>query len=520
MDFSQIISNPLVIAISVAIVFFVLLFVLGYVKAPPDTAVIISGIRKNPRVLIGRAGVKIPFLERTDRLLLKQITIDIKTGDRIPTKDFINISVDAVAKVRVGTSDEMIKLAMKNFLNKSEQQIIIDLQDSLQGNMREIIGTMALKEICNDRNGFGNGVQESATPDMNKLGIEILSCNIQNITDSNGLIQDMGMDNTSKIKKDAAIAKAESERDVAIAEAEAKKLANDAQVKSETEIAERNNELEIKKANLKIESDKKKAEADAAYDIMKEEQRKQIEVNSTDADIAKQQRQVELKRTEAEVEEQALAAQIKKKADADKYAAQQSAEVELYRKQKEAEARKYEREQEAEALKAEADAKRYAAEQEAAGIKNIGEAEAAAIKAKGIAEAEGIDKKAEAMKKMGEASVLEMFFKAYPEIMAAAAKPLENVDTITMFGEGNSAKVVGDIVNSTKQIMSGIETSTGVDIKSLLLGFFGGKYKAAENDNPKYNTEVTEEEYNEFGKKILKKENNEKNTDNSKYDEE
>ena len=198
----------------------------GYVKAPPDTAIIISGWRKKPRVLIGRAGIRIPFFERIDKLTLGQITVDVKTGEFIPTKDYINIKVDAVAKVRIDTENEgMIELAMKNFLNKTQEDIIVDLQDTLQGNLREIIGTMLLKDICNDRNGFGNGVQKSATPDMRKLGIEILSCNIQNITDRNGLIEDMGMDNTAKIKKDAAIAKAESERDIAIAQAEAKKAA-------------------------------------------------------------------------------------------------------------------------------------------------------------------------------------------------------------------------------------------------------------------------------------------------------
>ncbi len=463
------------ILIAIIVIVVVIILSTGYVKAPPDHAVIISGWHKKPRILIGRAGIKFPFLERTDRLTLGQITIDIKTEEYIPTKDFINIKVDAVAKVRIDTTPEGIELAMKNFLNKGKDDIISDLQDSLQGNMREIIGTMYLKDICNDRNGFGNGVQESATPDMNKLGIEILSCNIQNIADRNGLIEDMGMDNTTKIKKDAAIAKAESERDIAIAEAAAKKAANDARVQSESEIAERDNELEIKKSNLKKASDIKRAEADAAYEIQQQEQRKAIEVNSANADIAKQERLVELKRAEVEVTQQSLAAEIEKKADAEKYAAEKQADVELYQRQKDAEAKKYEVLQEAEAMKQQAEAERYASEQKAEGIRLIGEAEAASIKAKGIAEAEGIDKKAEAMKKMGEASVLEMFFNAYPEIMAAAAKPLENVESITMFGEGNSAKVVRDIVTSTQQVMDGIESSTGVDIQALVSGFLGSK---------------------------------------------
>ena len=468
----NLLSGP-TIGIIIGIIAIVVICLTGYLKAPPDTAIIISGLGKNPRILVGKAGLRIPFFERIDRLILKQISIDIKTDDFIPTKDFINIKVDAVAKVHVDMSK--IDLAMTNFLNKTEEEIIADLQDTLQGNMREIIGTMFLKEICNDRNSFGNKVKDSASPDMSNLGIEILSCNIQSITDRNNLIEDMGMDNTSKIKKDAAIAKAESERDIAIAEAAAQKAANDARVESETHIAEKNNELAIKKSQLQIESDVKRAEADSAYKIQAQEQRKTIEVKSVNADIARQERQEELKRVEARVTEQALDAEIRKKADAEKYAQEKKAEVELFQRQKDAEAKAYETAKEAEALRVKAEAEKYAAEQKAKGIRLIGEAEAASIKAKGIAEAEGIDKKAEAMKKMGEASVLEMFFNAYPQIMAAAAKPLENVDKITMYGDGNSAKLIGDIVNSTTQVMEGVEKSTGINISALLAGFLGGK---------------------------------------------
>lgn len=464
-----------ILSFIVPAVIVIVILAMGYVKSPPDKAIIISGLRKKPKVLIGRAGIKIPFLERADALLLKQVTIDVKTGEFIPTLDFINIQVDAVVKVRVSTESEKMGLAMKNFLNKSSQDIVTDLQDSLQGNMREIIGTISLKDICNNRDEFGNQVQTKAKVDMEKLGIEIISCNIQNIMDKNGLIEDMGMDNTAKIKKDASIAKAQADRDVAIAKAQADKEANDARVISETEIEIKNNELLIKKAELKKLSDIKKAEADAAYEIQEQEQRKTIGVAAANADIAKQEREVELKTREAEVKEQELTATIKKKADADKYASMQQADVELYKKQKEAEARKYEQEQEAEALKKKAEAEKYAKEQEAIGIQAVGTAEAEAIKAKALAEAEGIDKKAEAMKKMGEAAVLEMFFDAYPKVMEAASRPLENVESIMMFGEGNSSKMVGDIVNSSKQVIEGIKASTGIDIQSVISGFLGGK---------------------------------------------
>lgn len=451
------------VAVLIIIALIIIVIVSGYVKAPPDTAYIISGIKKTPKVLIGRAGIKIPFLERKDTLLVKQMSIDIKTNGYIPTLDFIGVDIDAIAKVRIMTSENGIKLAMKNFLNMNEKQIAEALTDSLQGNMREIIGTVSLKELCNDRKKFGDEVQTKAQIDMNNLGIEIISCNIQRIEDKNDLINALGQDNMSQIQKSASIARAQAEKDVAIEQAKAKQLANEANVAAETDIAERQNQLAIKQAELKKDADLKRAEADAAYRIQEEAQRKTIEVASANANIARQEREIELKQKEASVKEQELAATIKKKADADKYEAQQQADVELYRRQ-----------QEAEAMRAQADAAKYAAEQEAEAIRVKGLAEAEAIRAKAIAEAEGIEKKALAQAKMKEASILEMYFQVLPQIAENVAKPLSSVDRITMYGEGNSAKMVSDIVNSTTQISEGLTQGLGIDIKSLLSGALGG----------------------------------------------
>ena len=284
--------------IAVVVVLILIMIALGYVKTPPDQAYIISGLRKDARILIGRAGVRLPFFERIDRLYLGQMTVDIKTEQSVPTNDFINVNVDAVAKVRISPSPEGIRLAAKNFLNKKPKDITLDLQDSLQGNMREIIGTLSLKVINTDRDSFSDQVMSKASKDMDKLGIEILSCNIQNVTDDNGLIRDLGADNTSRIKKDAAIAKAQADRDIAIAQAEANKSANDARVLSETEISEKNNELAIKQSELQKLADTKKAEADAAYEIQKQEQQKTIQAATVNAQIAKTEREAELRRQE------------------------------------------------------------------------------------------------------------------------------------------------------------------------------------------------------------------------------
>ena len=235
---------PIILAVVVVLA----IILTGYVKAPPDQAYIISGLKKESKVLIGRAGIRVPFFERMDRLYLGQMTVDIKTEQSVPTSDFINVNVDAVAKVRISPHAEGIKLAAKNFLNKRPEEITRDLQDSLQGNMREIIGTLSLKEINTDRDSFSDQVMQKASKDMDKLGIEILSCNIQNVTDENGLIKDLGADNTSLIKKNAAIAKAQADRDIAIAQAEAERESNEARVLADTQIAQKQTELDIKRA--------------------------------------------------------------------------------------------------------------------------------------------------------------------------------------------------------------------------------------------------------------------------------
>ena len=498
----------------------------GYVKASPNKAYIISGIKREPKVLIGRAGIKIPFLEKKDELILKQISIDIKTNGYIPTKDFIGVDIDAVAKVRVLTqrdvtvnakgevvagadsnkriTTEMANAAMKNFLNMNEDQIRDALTDSLQGNMREIIGTQCLKELCNDRKTFGDEVQAKAQKDMNALGIWIESCNIQKIEDENNLITALGQDNMSQIQKDASVAKAQADRDVAIARAQAQKDANDAQVIAETEIAQKQTELAIKKAELKKESDIKKAEADAAYKIQEEEQRKTVEITTANANLARQEKELELKEREVSIKEKALEAEVKKTAEANKYAAQQKADAEQYERQKRAEAELFEIQRQAEAEKAKSEAERFAKEQAAEAVKAAGLAEAAAVAAKGKAEAEaiqakaeaeaaGILKKAEAMKQYGDAArqqmeldTLKVYFEQLPKIAEAVAKGYMNVDSIKMFG-GDSSKLAGDIMTTVTQVTDGIKESTGLDINEMLAKGFAKE--KAEDVKPVENVE-------------------------------
>lgn len=452
----------------------VIIFILmtGYVKAPTDEAFIITGLRKKPKYLIGRAGVKIPFLEKKDVISLQLIPIDVKTSSAVPTADYININIDAAVNVQIGHEQEMLEKASRNFLNRKPEYIGAVAREVLEGNMREIVGRMHLEEMVSDRQKFADLVKENASPDLAAMGLIITSFNVQNFVDNDHVIENLGVDNVVKISKAAAISRAESERDVAIAKARAEKEANDAKVESDTEIAKKQNELAIKQAELKKESDTQKAIADAAYEIQQEEQRKTIEATKVNADIAQQERTVELRQREADVAEQTLNAEIKKKADAEKYRRQQEADAALIERQKEAEAKKYEQEKAAEAQRAMADAFMYQKQKEAEGIAAVGRAEAEAIQAKGLAEAEAMEKKAEAYAKYNNAAVTEMIIKQLPEIAKAIAEPISSIDKVTIIDGGNGESGVSSVGGYTPAVLAkvieSVRETTGFDLTEVM----------------------------------------------------
>ena len=459
--------NPIVTVALVLAVMGAVLLVGGYLKAPPDTAYIITGLGKK-RILIGKAGWRMPFFTRVDKLSLRVMQVDVKTSEAVPTNEFINVTVDGVANVKVSSDPVLLQRASESLLNLRQQDLVALVTQVLEGNMREIVGSVGLKEMVQDRQGVAKKITENVVPDMEKLGIDVVNFNIQNFKDAAGTIENMGIDNVEQIRKNAQIAKANAQRDISIASANAQQEANAVRVEAEKKIAEQDAELAIQQANMKVRSETKRAEADAAYSIQEESQRKVIEVTRANADIARKEKEAELAEKEIALKERQLDAEIRKQADALKYQMEKQAEADLIKQQREAEAEKYRALQAAEAKKAEAEALRYMMEQEAAGIR-----------AKGLAEAEAIEKKAEAQKKMGEASVLEMYLTALPEVVKNAASPLSQTDRIVMYGDGNATKVVKDVMSSASQIMEGMKESTGIDLSALLAGIVGGKLGAA-----------------------------------------
>ena len=486
------IGVTIAVIVVVLVILILILFAAGYVKAAPDTAIIISGMGKR-KILIGKAGFRIPFLQRMDTLSLRVFQVDIKTDEAIPTSNFINIRVDGVANLKISSDPELLNRAAEAILNMSEDNLIRQVQQVLQGNMREIVGTVDIKKLVQDRQGVANSVKENVVPDMAKMGIEVVNFNIQSFSDDNHVIENLGIDNIAQISKDAAIAKANADRDVTIAKSEAEEAANRSRVEANQKIIEQNTVLSLKESELKQQSDTAKAQADAAYKIEEQKRLQEINIAQINADIAKRERMVELENREVEIQEKKLAAEVNKVADAKKYAAQQEADAELYVRQKAAEAKKYEQQQEAEALKIQAEADAQAQITKANALKEAALAEAQGIEAKGRAEADAIKAKADAMKQYGEAATLQLILDSgvLPEIVNAYSKPMaeamSKIDSITMYGEGNSAKLTEEITKNGTQIFSGLEQATGLDIKSLLAGYLGGKLisKAKDEDKDK-----------------------------------
>lgn len=443
-----------------SIIIFIIIVISGYVKAPPNKAFIISGWRSRPRTLIGQAGVRIPFLERKDELILESISVDVRTKNSVPTTDFININVDAVANIQLDYTTATTETGMpsglekasKNFLNRDALYIANFARETLEGNLREVIGRISLQTLVTERQEVVKQVTENVLPDLEGMGIRLVSFNIQNFNDENQIIEDLGIENTAKIKKGAAIAKADADRDVAIAQASADKQANDARIASELEIERKNQELEIKKAELKAEADVKNAQADAAYKIQEQEERKRVEIATQNAEIAKAELERELQIKNALIQEQILDATIKKQAEAEKFAEIQKADAELYSRSKEAEAGRIEE------------------QERALGIEAIGRAEAQATRLKGIAEAEALEKKAIAMEKFGKAAITEMLVKVLPDMAHAIAMPIAAIDKVSIIGS-DSAGVSG-MSNNVPQILArtieSIKETTGFDMTEVM----------------------------------------------------
>jgi len=466
--------------IAIGVIFIVCFF--SYVRVPVNKIAFISGIGKN-RVAKGKLVIYLRFFERVDYLDLSVFSVDVNTAVAVPTNDFINIKVDAVVNLQVDETAGILEIAAKNFLNRKSSDIAISVKDVLEGNLREIVGQMQLKEIVQNRKNFNEKVQENVAPDLREMGLKVISFNVQNFQEDKQVIENLGAENISKISKEASIARAEADKEIEIAKANANKEAMDIKLKTEQDIAEKENALAIKKAELKVKADTEKAKADVTYELEKERKRKEIEEVTGQSNLVREQKAIETNKAKYEAE-----TIVPKQADA---------EARKVEKTKEAEAKKLRALAEAEAIRekalAEAEATRQKGLAEAESKKALLLAEAEGVREKGLAEAEALDKKAEAMAKYGDAAKLEMYYNALPLVAKNLAEPLSKIGNITMYGEGNTTKFMSEMTQNLDKVLKAATDGLGIDAKALLTSYLGGKIAQNKNQNPKDEVIETEE---------------------------
>ena len=499
----------IVVLALIAILAIVIIFKAFWKVAGTNEVLIVSGLGK-VKTKTGGGMFVLPILQKTQRMTLENIQVDFTSRSEIPTKDAIHILVDAVANMAISQNPERQKIAASKFAGYSIKQIQDTVVPILEGNIREIISQTEFEDLIRgDKKVFAERVQDNVTPNLADLGIDLTTFNIQNFSDRNGVIHDLGIENIEKIKKEASIAAANAKAEVAVAQAEADKRANDAKVAAATEIAKKQTEFAVQKAQMQEQADTAQAKADAAKQIEAENQRKAKEIAEAEANLARQEKAIELQEREVAIQERKLEAEVKKTADAKKYAEAQAADAKAYAAQKAAEAELYERERQAEAARIEAEKKAAAdlalATAEAEAQKRLAEAieaegkakaaaaqaqglaEAEAIRAKAEAEAKGMLEKAEALKQYGDAArqqmeldAVKVLYEQLPAIAEAIGKGYNGAQ-IHLIGN-DSGQLAGTMMSNITQIVEGFKGSTGIDPMSVISGMLGSKL-ANNSDN-------------------------------------
>lgn len=441
----------------VAVILLIVLFSC-WRRVGADKAMVITGLKK--RVLSGKGGFMVPGIETSCTISLENMSMTTDVNEA-PSKQGIFVNIVGTAVVKVKNDSENILKAVEQFCSggdKNTVQVIKSIVEQiLEGKLRGIISTLTVEQINEDRASFEQKIEVDINKELDSMGLLLVSYSILKISTQGGYLENRARPQIAQSKADAEVAEAERKRDTEIKTAGATQIGQKARLESETQIAESNRDKTLKLEAYRAEQDKAKADADIAYELKEIENKSKVaEQNALLAEKA------------AIVKEKQLVAEVQKPADAAKYKTEVEAEANKIKAIKEAEAQ-------AEAIKikaqAEAEARRINAQAEADAIRAKGLADADTIKAKGLAEAESKEKIAEAMAKYGEAAIVEMVVGKLPEIMSEVAKPMGQIDKLTVIDNGGNqgaskvSKMVTDITGAGFQT---IKDMTGLDVSEMI----------------------------------------------------
>ncbi|RBP92124.1 flotillin [Cytobacillus firmus] len=462
-------------------------FITKYRTAGPDEALIVTGSYLGSKnVHVDESGNKIkiirgggtfvlPVFQQAEPLSLLSSKLEVTTPE-VYTEQGVPVMADGTAIIKIGGSIGEIATAAEQFLGKSKEDRENEAKEVLEGHLRSILGSMTVEEIYKNRDKFSQEVQRVASQDLAKMGLIIVSFTIKDVRDKNGYLDSLGRPRIAQVKRDADIATAEAEKETRIKRAEAAKDAQKAELERATEIAEAEKENQMKMADYRREQDIAKARADQAYDLETARAKQEVTEHEMQIRIIERQKQIELEEKEILRRERQYDSEVKKKADADRYAVEQAAEAEKKKQIAEADANQYRIESQA---RAEAERVRADGMAKADSQRAQGESEAEIIRLRGLAEAEAKRKIAEAFEQYGQAAMMDMVINMLPEYAKQLASPLSNIDKITVVDTGSDSnngganKVTGYATNLMSTMQESLKASSGIDVKELLQNFSG-----------------------------------------------
>jgi flotillin len=455
------------IVVVVTVLVIVMLIASRYKTVSPDEAMIITGAAlggknvltdesaRKVKIVRGGGAFIVPVVQQREHLSLLSHKLDVTTPE-VYTAQGVPVMTDGVAVIKVGSSVEDVATAAEQFLGKPDEALRAEAREVLEGHLRAILGTLTVEEVYRNRDKFAQEVQSVAARDLKKMGLQIVSFTIKDVRDKNGYLDALGRPRIAAVKRDADIAEAEAIRDSRIKKAVADEEGQKAELIRDTNVAEATMARELKVAAFKRDEDTAKAAADLAYSVQEAISQKAVVEEQMQVELVRKEREVDLEKLEIERRERQYDSEVKKKADAERYAVEQAAEAEKLRQVRQAEARQFEIEAEARAR--------------AEGARAEGLADAEVIRERGLAEAEAKEKLAEAFEKFGEAAVLDLLAKMMPELAREVARPLASIDKLTVVdtgsgqGAGRVTNTVAQLMATTPELVKGI---AGVDLGAL-----------------------------------------------------
>ncbi len=466
-------AGALVFIVIVAIggfVVAVITFMSNYLKAEPNTAIIITGrryrhkaidretgevvkITRGWKAIVGGGVFRWPVIEKVNQISLELINLANVQVIQAYSAEGVAVTIDAVANVKIAGEDELLARAVERFLGTSREDVSRIIKETLEGQLRDIVGNLTVEQLYQERESFVEQVLAQAADELGKIGVIIDIINIQDIKDDQGYLAALGEKRTAEVKRDAQKGRAEAKRDADVFTAE--QIRQTAEAEKTRDVAIEQYRGQTFAAQAKADQQGPLSEAQARQEVVKQEQ-----MVFESEEIAR--RAVEEARAAAE--EQKYKANVVVPAEADKLA-------NILR-----------------------------AEGEAQAVIKKKDAEAKGIQMVYVAEAAGLREKAEAWNSYKDPAKLNLVLEAMKEMVGPIAASLGNVkfDKIVAIGggSGKGGNPLADIINiapaALVRFFEEMKAATGIDPEAYLQrimeegeGDDDGKDKKAKKTPPK-----------------------------------